>query len=164
MKKLFVYCLVFCVLVVFLIAGAWCYRSCSGEVVRVDTVTVVRVDSFWARDTIYRVVSEDIIRYVPVPGDTIWREDTFFVSRVDSIPIVQKEYVGDDYRAWVSGYEPSLDSIDVKKEVITNEVTITKEVFRKSSRFRFGVTGGLGYGLKGGTDVFVGLGLTYSLF
>lgn len=37
------------------------------------------------------------------------------------IPITQKEYEGAEYHAWVSGYEPSLDSIFVfpRRDVVT---------------------------------------------
>jgi len=44
------------------------------------------------------------------------------------VPITSKHYQSKDYDAWVSGYEPSLDSIKVYREtqVITERVTISK--------------------------------------
>lgn len=44
------------------------------------------------------------------------------------VPITSKHYSCKDYDAWVSGYEPSLDSIKVyqRTEYITERVTISK--------------------------------------
>ena len=44
------------------------------------------------------------------------------------VPITSKHYCAPEYDAWVSGYEPSLDSINVyqKEVLITERVTISK--------------------------------------
>ena len=44
------------------------------------------------------------------------------------VPITSKHYGSKDYDAWVSGYEPSLDSIKVyqRTEYITERVTLSK--------------------------------------
>lgn len=34
------------------------------------------------------------------------------------VPQEQKEYQGDGYRAWVSGYRPALDSIEIERMVL----------------------------------------------
>jgi len=77
------------------------------------------------------------------------------------LPITQKVYGDSTYRAWVSGYRPSLDSIEVYRKTIT----IEKNILPKSAkRWSIGVTGGYGYGLlHGRPDVFVGVGVSYRL-
>lgn len=76
------------------------------------------------------------------------------------LPITQKVYGDSTYRAWVSGYRPSLDSIEVYRKTITIERTLVQ----KPKRWSIGVTGGYGYGLlHGRPDVFVGIGVSYRL-
>lgn len=75
------------------------------------------------------------------------------------IPITQKEYKTEDYHAWVSGYEPNLDSIHVVKR--TEVVTIRQ----KPKRWNVGIMGGYGYGISSGRfESFVGVGVNYRLF
>lgn len=76
------------------------------------------------------------------------------------LPITQKVYGDSTYRAWVSGYRPNLDSIDVYRKTVTIERTLVQ----KPKRWCIGVTGGYGYGLlHGRPDVFVGVGVSYRL-
>jgi hypothetical protein len=83
-----------------------------------------------------------ITRYLPIAKrDTSSRVDHFIdVNKmVDNladtskmiaveVPITSKHYQAKEYDAWVSGYEPSLDSIKVYKETqyITERVTLSK--------------------------------------
>ena len=59
------------------------------------------------------------------------------------IPITTKHYRAMEYDAWVSGYEPSLDSIKVyqKTEVIT--ATITK--IKPPNKWELDIVGGIDY-------------------
>lgn len=76
------------------------------------------------------------------------------------LPITQKVYGDSTYRAWVSGYRPNLDSIEVYRKTITIERTLVQ----KPKRWIIGVTGGYGFGLlHGRPDVFVGVGVSYRL-
>ena len=74
------------------------------------------------------------------------------------IPITQKKYETEDYRAYVSGFEPNLDSIFLYRRTIKETVSITEK--RKAllqDRFGFGVTCGAGYGIiHKQPDIFVG--------
>lgn len=88
---------------------------------------------------------------VPVAGDTIRRNDTLFVQ----VEREQREYSDTTFRAWVSGYEPRLDSIEVYNR------TIVREVVRDSSPWSLGVTAGVGAGRDGLTP-FVGVGVSYN--
>lgn len=81
-----------------------------------------------------------------------------------SLPIVQKVYSDSTYTAYVSGYEPSLDSILIKQKIITN--TLIKTVTIKSTkRWNIGIVGGYGYGiLSNRLEPFVGIGFSYNIF
>lgn len=115
-----------------------------------------------ARDTVY--VLDTITDYQPAPVDSakvryvtrflpVSKRDT--VSQVElitlhdsvmvEVPITSKHYGSKDYDAWVSGYEPSLDSIKVYKETqyITN--TITRTVKDKGKHFFLDVGAGCEY-------------------
>ena len=108
-----------------------------------------------------------ITRYLPIAKrDTSSRVDHFIeannmvVHFADTsnmiaveIPITSKHYGSKDYDAWVSGYEPSLDSIKVyrEKEIITN--TITRTVKDKGKHFFLDVGAGCEYQFNGKTAV-----------
>jgi hypothetical protein len=59
------------------------------------------------------------------------------------VPITSKHYSAKDYDAWVSGYEPSLDSIKVyqRTEYITERVTISKP----PNKWELDLIGGINY-------------------
>lgn len=133
------------------------------EVVR-DTVT----------DTVryYLPVPKDsvVIRYktvkMPVaPKDTSltenYAQDSAQIIR-DSmdveIPVTQKHYADSTYDAWVSGYEPNLDSIKVYRNTITERIYIQPKV----RRWNIGIMGGYGITPKG-FQPFLGVGVTYNI-
>ena len=81
-------------------------------------------------------------------------------SMAVEIPIIQKRYDGDDYRAYVSGYEPNLDSI-----FVFPKTTVIHERSKPPNKWHIGITGGYGYGFKSKqAEPYIGVGLTYSLF
>ena len=124
-----------------------------------DTITYV--------DTIpyYKPIPRDsvVIRYITekLPAAKQVEPDSAIVASRDSaevvIPITQKEYKGEDYQAWVSGYQPSLDSLLVFSK--TQEIT-TRE---KPKRWSVGLSAGYGFTPKG-SQPFVGVSLTYRLW
>ena len=76
------------------------------------------------------------------------------------IPITQKRYDGENYSAWVSGYEPRLDSISVRER--THVVTI--KASKPPNRWHIGVQCGAGFALKSRQiEPFIGVGLSYSI-
>lgn len=89
-----------------------------------DTVTIVRIDTLIER--IPTFISDTIV-------DTIVIEKT--PDSVLKLPITQKFYEGDKYKAWVSGFNPRLDSINVFNNVITNNVVTTdiKEIYPQTT-------------------------------
>lgn len=81
-------------------------------------------------------------------------------SMAVEIPITQKRYDGENYSAWVSGYEPSLDSIFVSQR--TDVVTIREK--KPPNKWHIGVQCGVGYTFKSKQfEPFIGVGLSYSI-
>lgn len=121
-------------------------------------------------DTIpyYKPVSKDslVVRYetVKLPAvrdtvrDSLIYKDTLVHDSVNVIlPITQKRYEDSTYTAYVSGFRPNLDSINIYRK------TVYKTITEKPRRFGIGVMGGYGYGTKG-TTPFIGVGIYYRLF
>lgn len=115
------------------------------------------------RDTLVRVDTVKIVSPEPVAERTLPSRlepmitpdrDTVYVE----VPVVQRLYEGEDYRAWVSGWQPSLDSL-----VLTRPVTTDTVRERQSApRLSFGLQAG--YGLTpAGLQPYLGLGLTIRL-
>lgn len=75
------------------------------------------------------------------------------------IPITQKKYEGEGYRAYVSGYNPSLDSLLLFREV--ERVTIRSPT--KSPRFSVGLQAGYGITPKG-FQPYIGVGIAVNLW
>ena len=133
------------------------YHFRRERLVRTGIDTVIIVDT--VRDSIPYPVYETVIQTVPelfpvyitLEGDTV-REPIFVPIR-----ITQKEYLTDNYHAWVSGYNPSLDSIDVFQKT----TYITEKV--KARRWGIGLTAGYGIG-KHGLSPYVGIGGFYRIW
>lgn len=122
-------------------------------------------------DTLRVVVYDTIPYYKPIPKDSVVvRYITERLPVVDSsvdsvaveIPITQKVYEDSAYTAWVSGYQPSLDSLRIYQQ--TQTITIVER--DKPKRWSIGVTAGCGMSMHGSLrfEPFVGIGLTYNLW
>lgn len=122
MKKWIPY-IVIAVLAVFLILSLTNRNEVVIETYTADTITIVRTDTI--RERIPHFISEMVL-------------DTIFVEKVSEnvlkLPITQKYYNTDSYQAWVSGYKPNLDSINVFNKVVERNVnhTIDRVVYPKS--------------------------------
>lgn len=104
-------------------------------------------------DTLF--ISAPMVTFFRIMADTIRVGDT----------IVQREqavYADSLYRAWVSGYRPRLDSIEVYPRTVTR--TVTNDIYHTvaSKRKRWGLGLQAGYGYPGG--FYVGGGVSYNLF
>lgn len=105
---------------------------------------------------------ENIPQIGNIQGDNIpvFAEVADSDSATVAIPITQKRYEGNDYRAWVSGFEPSLDSI----YVFPTTTVIHERSYKPPNRWHLGITGGFGYGFKSKhAEPYIGIGITYSL-
>ena len=117
----------------------------------VDTIKVVKpiaVDSVVTR---YKWVNVERVKDTTIVNEV--SEVVFDTIRV-RLPIESKHYSTTNYDAWVSGYEPCLDSIKVyNREVIVKP---------KKSRWSVGVQGGVGMTPKG-LQPYIGVGVGYRL-
>lgn len=78
------------------------------------------------------------------------------------VPFTQKTYETADYKAWVSGYEPELDSINIYRRT----ETVTNTLYLDKKRRRWGGMVGVGAGIshKGTVTPMVGVMIGYKIF
>lgn len=152
----------------------------------------MKTDTITIRDTLYlpapQLANTKSLGFIPV-SLPIWRpiekpkqvdeptteeltaeaDDEIETEPPDSvavaIPIEQKHYKGDDYDAWVSGCNPSLDSLRIYRQ--TQQIATTTEVTRWKTR-RWGLSVGVGAvaSPKGGIQpgIFIGVSYTFLAF
>ena len=124
-----------------------------------DTTKVTIVDS--VKKSFPVPVDSFVVRYIikslPTASDSATKQHRNDSVKVQ-IPISQKVYEDTLYRAYVSGYEPNLDSITIKQKT----TYITRTIRDKESRFRIGLQAGYGLTPKG-MQPYVGVGLSYRL-
>lgn len=131
--------------------------------VKPEIVEIHRKDTVVVRDTVRETVLVPKVRYLtrvdtvllPVPGDT--------VEVPVLVPISRNVYEGEDYRAVVSGFRASLDTLDIfrKTQTVTNTVVQRVEVPGKPKRWGIGVSAG--YALTPqGVKPYIGAGISYS--
>lgn len=149
-----------------------------------DTITYVDTISYYQPVPKDSAVVSYVMRVLPVMGSdniTTKKTSTFLAEQyaqnngenipplyasVDSdsvavaIPITQKRYEGDGYRAYVSGYEPNLDSIFV----FPKTTVIHERSYKPPNKWHIGIMGGYGYGFKSKqAEPYIGIGITYSI-
>lgn len=75
------------------------------------------------------------------------------------VPILQKMYEGKGYKAYISGYHASLDSIKLYRET----KIITNTIMPKTKRWGISLQAGYGYN---GTEFkpYIGIGVSYNIF
>lgn len=130
---------------------------------KVEVKTICKTDTFFRVDTlrervpypVYETVIQTVPElfpiYITLEGDTV-REPIFV-----PVLVTQKEYLTDDYHAWVSGYNPALDSIDIFRKTVYIKERI------KPRRWGLGVTAGYGIG-KHGLSPYIGVGVYYRIW
>lgn len=120
---------------------------------------VVQVDTLVVHDTVtaYKPVPFNVYvvdtLFVPVKvenSDTVWVE----------LPRVAKVYQDSTYRAVVSGYRPSLDTISIYQRTVF--VDRVERVTIPAPRWSWGVQAGVG-ATKDGLGPYIGIGLQYRL-
>lgn len=154
---------------VFILWTAGAFRIGQKHPLKLDSPGVsVRVDTLTIRDTIrekypvYLTKYVDRVELVPVT-DTIRRTDTLYMA----VEIEKRTYQGDDYRAVVSGWHPSLDEIAVFPKTVYLQTTVTETAPRKRVRVGFGASAGPAViwtpdsGVKAGAGVAAGLTICF---
>lgn len=130
-------------------------RNSTENSLKTDTITITKIDTV--------TVTKPVIQYrfiTQVITDTLYNTDSVLVPV--QIPIETKIYQDSTYRAVISGYRASLDTIQVYP--IHTYTTITN-IITKKKRFNIGLQAGVGYGcFNKKPDIYVGLGVSYRLF
>lgn len=137
------------------------YRTAVAE-----SIETPKADTLIVRDTvtveypvpILTTITDTLLVAYP---DIVIIHDTTFVQ----LPKERKEYSGKDYRAVVSGYQPSLDLIKVFPEtkVVTRTISVPS---RKRSHFALSLQAGYGITFQDNRITplpYIGAGLSYSL-
>lgn len=143
-----------CLLCGFLV-GKGMYDRPVDERVSLDTVILHDTVPDIAPEPKDSVRTRWVTRWLPSKPDTV----TFFrensansanFSATDSvavaIPITSKHYGGKNYDAYVSGFEPSLDSIFVYNETQIVTETITR--MKPPNKWSLSINAGIDYGVK----------------
>lgn len=137
------------------------YRSAVAE-----SIETPKADTLIVRDTvtveypvpILTTITDTLLVAYP---DIVIIHDTTFVQ----LPKERKEYSGKDYRAVVSGYQPSLDLIQVFPEtkVVTRTISVPS---RKRSHLALSLQAGYGITFQDNRIIplpYIGAGLSYSI-
>lgn len=120
-----------------------------------DTVQVTKWDTIWREKPVS--VASSVIRHDTVRLATLER-DTVFVD----VPIERRVYQEDSlYRAVVSGWHPSLDTLMVFPRTTT--ITIREKVpIPDRRRWGIGIQAGAG-ATRNGLTPYIGVGVSYNL-
>ena len=126
--------------------------------VQIDT-TIIHDTIIVEKPILQKVAMTDTLRLPVLARDTLMLHDTVFVT----LPIEQRQYGDPRYTAWVSGYRPQLDSIQIyqRTEYITKEINPHK----KPKRWGIGLQAGYGVALHDGQirpTPFIGVGLNWN--
>ncbi len=149
--------------VILLLVGLVASFFAGYHVREVSTMMIPKTDPVIIVDTFRSVLPvpslEVEVEEVEIPYPIIIKENG--LEKVDTVyvpvPITQKEYISKNYRAWVSGYNAALDSIDV----FPRTVYITKKI--PARRWGLGVIGGYGVG-RSGLSPYIGIGGYYRIW
>ena len=132
-----------------------------------EPTVVIERDTVWNDTTIYKPMPAETVDigktvYLRIPYPVPSGRDTIHDSIDVPIPIIQKRYDDSLYTAWVSGFDPNLDSIYLRLPTITETVTKT---YYEEPLFTFGLQGGIGYGITTHKpDLYIGIGGTINLW
>lgn len=137
--------------------GKAVYNQPIEESVVRDTVRITDTIPHYYPQPVDGTVVRYITKYLPtVKTDTVFRENSVSSAKFSvnfpqdsvavEVPITSKHYQAAEYDAWVSGFEPSLDSIKVyqRTEYITERVAISKP----PNKFELDVIGGVDYNIN----------------
>ena len=127
-----------------------------------DTIYKTRIDTLKIAQPIYikqKEIRRDTIK-INIEKQVVKQvNDTVFID----LPIEQKVYSDSSYTAWVSGFQPSLDSINIfqkEKTILINQNIINN----KKKRFSIGPSFSVGYDIKhNNLSPTVGLSIQYNL-
>jgi hypothetical protein len=129
---------------------------------RVEIVETM-VDTLMVRDTIRDTVRVAVASRI-VRTDTVWLKaasDTVFVPV--EIPVEQKIYQTDDYRAVIEGFRPRLAEIEIYRNTTYVKESLLAPPPKHSRRWGIGVQAGWGYAGGTTTRPYIGVGIQYNV-
>lgn len=145
-------------LIIFIIVLICLKCCCSNnrkeeKIPQTDTITITQID------TITIIKPQPVIQYRDrIVRDTLYSIDSIPVL-VD-LPIETKVYADSSYRAVVSGYRASLDTISIFNK---NQIQYINKITYKTKRINFSPSIGFGYGMFNRKfDTYVGFSIGYS--
>ena len=151
------------------------------QIAKSETIRVTEVRTDTIHDTIPKIAEEKQVGVLKVPVPVYGKQNVSCKevesqevavmppTEIDTIelPRTQRTYKDSTYKAWVSGYDPRLDSIEVYRKTIKETVTITIPTKKKRTfwqRFGIGVQAGYGLGLDDKkAHPYVGCGVGFNL-
>lgn len=152
------------ILTAFLFGALASYFAVKGHFqAKLATLTPEAIQVVVKRDTLrlnpvlreIHKVTHDTIKIVM--NDTIVRRDTIYLERE------QRVYEDEEYKAFVSGFQPRLDSIYVYPKTIYETKVSTRKEWR---RFTYGVQVGMGVVMPFNSSAsfggYVGVGIGYN--
>lgn len=166
MSRIIGYTIAAALLVVFgYVVGTYNNRAGKGKSTYTDTTTVVVYDTISITKPIHTTTMLMQPKRYPAANVPILLTltDTMYVPYyVDTtlvIPIHQQEYAGDNYRAWVSGFEARLDSINIFAPATTQYID---RYIKPKNLFAVNAAAGIRYSRT--TDMFAGVSLRYERY
>ena len=135
---------------------------------RIKTEVVTKYDTI--RAAAPKPIHDTIVKWqeARVPREH-FRDLTKMTKGSDSVdvtlPITQRIYKDSNYTAWVSGYQPKLDSIHTYNKMVYTTRTIERTVTKPPNRWGIGINAGYGYGVNSKLfEPYIGVGVTYVIF
>lgn len=135
---------------------------------RIKTEVVTKYDTI--RAAAPKPVHDTIVKWqeARVPKEHL-REVTKMTNGSDSVdvtlPITQRMYRDSNYTAWVSGYQPRLDSIHTYNKMVYTTRTIERTITKPPRKWGIGINAGYGYGINSKLfEPYIGVGVTYVIF
>lgn len=108
--------------------------------------TVVKVDTLLISAPIAPLLVFQLTDTIRIGDTVVHREQAYYE---DSL-----------YRAWVSGYRPKLDSLQIFPRTVYQ--TVTNDIYHTPKKKRWGIGLQAGYGYPCG--MYAGIGVSYSFF
>lgn len=123
--------------------------------------TMVKKDTIILRDTVIRhdtvrIVRPEVKQVMLIKHDTVRLLTTAHDTVAALVPMERKVYQDSTYRAVVSGFRPSLDSLSIFKKERT--ITVEKNISLKPTKWSVELQGGYGITPKG-MQPYIGIGV-----
>ncbi|KDR52383.1 DUF6808 domain-containing protein [Hoylesella loescheii] len=136
------------------------------ERIRTEVVTMYDTIKAAAPEPVHDTIVKWQAARVPIHH---FREVTKMIKDTDSVdvtlPITQRTYRDSNYTAWVSGYQPRLDSIHTYNKMVYTTRTIERMVTKPPRKWGIGISAGYGYGINSKLfEPYIGIGVTYVIF